>query len=229
MGKRLGKFKATEKELALSMLDGGNLGGAIDVNGAATFSSTLAVTGEVTATAGVTGYSVARQGTDGLAGTGTAPTVNILRIGDQVITTCKIDLTGLGQSNDVDDVIGRTGVNNAYLFQYVAATHGIFHKIEISCVELPTSATNNLLDFDLISGDETTLTLGGAANGLTNTTDLTEMGGNIALGQTFQDLTAVSPAGDNDAIYLTEGATSGGADTFTAGMLVIKFYGSKTF
>ena len=60
MGKRLGKFKATEKELALSMLDGGNLGGAIDVNGAATFSSTLAVTGEVTATAGVTGYSVAR-------------------------------------------------------------------------------------------------------------------------------------------------------------------------
>ena len=112
MAKRLGKFKATEKDIALSMLDGGNLGGAIDVNGAATFSSTLAVTGEVTATGGVTGYSVARQSTDGLAGTGTAPTVNILRIGDEIITTCKIDLTGLKKKSTVEPVDSKTKIRN---------------------------------------------------------------------------------------------------------------------
>jgi hypothetical protein len=228
--KRFGKFKGlTDKWNVLSTMDGGSINGPVSVEGATTFSSTLGVTGDITATGGIKGASVARQGTDGLAGTGTAPTVSILTTQDEIITTVKIDLTGLGQSNDVGDVIGRTGVNNAYMFTYAAATHGVFHKIEISCVELPTSASNNLLDFDIISCDETTLTLNGDAAGATNPVALTAMAGNIALGQTYQDLTAGQPNADGDAIYLTEGAASGGADTFTAGMLVIKFYGSKTF
>ena len=230
MAQRIGRHKVSKEDALLSLADGvGDIVGEISVSGNTTFSSTLATTGLITATAGVNGASVARQGTDGLAGTGTAPTVNILTVGDEIITTVKIDLTGLGQSNDVGDVIGRTGVNNAYMFLYSAATHGVFHKIEISCVELPTSASDNLLDFDIISADETTLTLNGDAAGATNPVSITAMGGNIALGQTYQDLTAGVPNADGDALYLCEGAASGGADTFTAGMLVVKLFGSKTF
>ena len=230
MAQRIGRHKVSTKDALLSLADGvGDITGNVDVTGAATFSSTLASTGLITATGGIGGATVARHGTDGLAGTGTAPTVNILTVGDEIITTIKIDLTGLGQSNDVGDVIGRTGVNNAYLITYAAATHGVIHKVEISCPELPTSSSNNLLDFDIISCDETTLTLNGNAAGATNPISITAMAGNIALGQTYQDLTAGVPNADGDALYLCEGAASGGADTFTAGMLVVKLFGSKTF
>ena len=114
------------------------------------------------------------------------------------------------------------------MFLYAAATHGVFHKIEISCPELPTG-TNVLKDFDIISADETNLTFDGDAAGGTNAVSLTAMNGDIALGQTYQDLTAGQPNADGDAIYLAEGAASTGAATFTGGMLVIKFYGSLTF
>ena len=75
----------------------------------------------------------------------------------------------------------------------------------------------------------TEATAAGDAAGGTNPVSLTAMGGNIALGQTYQDLTAGVPNADGDALYLCEGAASGGADTFTAGMLVVKLFGSKTF
>ena len=229
MGKRIGKFAGvTDKDQLLSMVDGGNLSQKIHTDGAATFQSTVTTTGLITATAGITGATVARQGTDGLAGTGTAPTQTILTVGDEIITTTKIDLTGLQKQSDVGDVIGKAGTNNAYLFLYAAATHGILHKVEISCVELPTG-TNVLLDFDLISCDETTLAANGDAAGATNPVSITAMNGNIALGQTYQDLTAGVPNASGDAIYLCEGATSSNQQLFTAGMLIVKLFGYKTF
>ena len=229
MAQRIGRHKVSSKEALISLADGvGDIIGDVNVTGAATFSSTLETTGLITATAGLKGASVARPGTDGLAGTGTAPTINILTVGDEIITTIKVDLTGLKKKSDVGDVIGKVSVANASLIIYAKATHGVLHKVEISCPELPTG-TNVLKDFDIISADETDLTFDGDAAGGTNAVSITAMGGNIALGQTYQDLTAGTPNADGDALYLCEGAASTNAQLFTAGMLVIKLYGSKEF
>ena len=164
----------------------------------------------------------------GLTGTGTAPSQSILTIEDQIITTIKIDMTGLNKSNDVGDVIAKSASGAGYLMIYNPSTHGVFHKIEISCVELPTG-TNVLLDYDIISCDEINLAQGADAAGATNPVSLTVMGGDIALGQTYQDLTVGQPNATGDALYLCEGVASTGAAAFTAGMLIIRFYGSKTF
>ena len=229
MGKRIGKFAGvTDKDQLLSLVDGGTIIDNVTVNGTTTFQSTLQTTGLITATAGLKGAVVARPGTDGLAGTGTTPTINILTVGDEIITTIKVDLTGLKKKSDVGDVIGKDGTANASLIIYAKATHGVLHKVEISCPELPTG-TNVLKDFDIISCDETNLTFDGDAAGGTNAVSITAMGGNIALGQTYQDLTCGVPNADGDALYLCEGATSSDAQLFTAGMLVIKLYGSKEF
>ena len=102
------------------------------------------------------------------------------------------------------------------------------YVIVISCPELPTG-TNVLKDFDIISADETNLTFDGDAAGATNAVSLTAMNGDIALGQTYQDLTAGQPNADGDAIYLCEGATSTNQQLFTHGMLIVKFFGHKSF
>ena len=164
----------------------------------------------------------------GLAGTGTAPSQSVLTIEDQIITTIKIDLAGLKKESDEGDVIGLASGGAAYLMIYNPNTHGVFHKIEISCVELPTG-TNVLKDFDIISCDEINLAQAGDAAGATNPVSITAMAGNIALGQTYQDLTAGQPNASGDALYLCEGATSTNAQLYTAGMLIIRFYGSRTF
>jgi hypothetical protein len=205
-------LEAVDRELTLT--DSTLLNPTITSNAAGTFTGAFTASGADQTTG--TGA--------GLVGTGTAPHSSIVQIGDQIITTIKIDLTGLKKKSDVGDVIGLAGTNSAYLAIWQAATHGVLHKIEISCVELPT-ATNALLDFDLIAHDTTTLTYDGDASGGTS---LTAMGGNIALGQTYQDITVDGQPTAGQAIYLAEGATSGD-NVYTAGMIIVRLYGTATF
>ena len=228
MAKRIGKYKISEQEAAYSLADGNNFVSTLSSAGAATFSGTIEADGVITATAGIKGPAVSGTG-PGLAGTGTAPSQQITTYNDEIITTTKIDLTGLKKKSDIGDVIGKDGTNSAYIAIYSAATHGILHKIEISCVELPT-ATNALRDFDLIAHSTTTLTYDNdaAAAG----TSMTAMNGDIALGQTYQSYDGataiVGQPTEGQAIYLAEGATSGD-NVFTAGMIIIKMFGHKTF
>ena len=65
MAKRIGKFKVSEKDSALSMVDGGSITGTLTSAGAATFSST------VTATTGIQHAAVARTATADGTTTGT--------------------------------------------------------------------------------------------------------------------------------------------------------------
>lgn len=227
MATRIGKYKMTKQEEAYSLSDGNNFVSTLSSAGAATFSGTIEAVGVITATAGIKGPAVSGTG-PGLVGTGTAPSQQITTYNDEIITTTKIDLTGLKKKSDIGDVIGKAGTNSAYIAIYSAATHGILHKIEISCVELPT-ATNALRDFDLIAHDTTTLTYDGDASGGTS---MTAMNGDIALGQTYQSYDGaaaiVGQPTEGQAIYLAEGATSGD-NVYTAGMIIIKMFGHKTF
>jgi len=204
--------------------------GLIQVTGTGvTSTSAVTLSGGTTLTGATTITGLTSTGFGaGLAGTGTAPTQTIVQIGEEIITTTKIDLTGLQKQSDIGDVIGKVGGGAAYIAVYNPATHGVLTKIEISCVELPTG-TNVLLDFDLISANTSILAVAGDAAGASNAVSLTAMAGNIALGQTYQDLTAGTPNASGNAIYLCEGATSSDQQVYTAGMLIVKLYGHKTF
>ena len=107
----------------------------------------------------------------------------------------------------------------------LSAKQGILYKVEVSCIELPAAASNNLLDFDLIANSSATLAFDGDASGGTS---IFAAGGNFALGTTIQNL-AVSQPTNEHYIYLCDGATSTAADTFTAGKLVIKLFGRASF
>ena len=145
------------------------------------------------------------------------------------INTIELDLTGLKSYSDEGDAIGLDGVAGAFITKYVASTFGILYKIEVSCIELPVADSNVLLDFDLLSVQEDTFAGDGAVDGGTNPKDLFVSAGNFSLGETKQALTPLQPAADGHPIYLVSGNTHSAASVFTAGKLVIKFYGHPTF
>ena len=161
----------------------------------------------------------------GAISTEVAPSTFIQNVGGDIVTTIQVDLTGLKKKSDVGDVIGLDGVSGAYLLQFLSAKHGILYKVEVSCIELPAAASNNLLDFDLIANSSATLAYDGDASGGTS---IFAAGGNFALGTTIQNLAVTQPTNEH-YVYLCDGATSTGADTFTAGKLVIKLFGRASF
>ena len=156
----------------------------------------------------------------GVRGTEIAPQYSRSRIGRDIITTVLIDLTGLANKNDVDDVIGLAAGGAAYFYKNVTAENGIIHKIELSCLELPTASSNVGLDIDIVSNSAATRVYDNDGSGYTA---VLAAGGDLALGTTVQSLSAQGAA--DDYYYLTTGATHTGDSTYTAGKLMIKFYG----
>lgn len=190
--------------------------GDLTVAGTAAITGTLGVTGAVTT-------NVLQAATHGPGAIGTssfgAPKTYIRTENGEIITTIKVDLTGLGSKSDDNDVIGLTAGGAAYLLRYVVATHGIIYKGEMSCIELPTAAANPALDIDLLSST--------AATGAYDTdgaayTAVVTAGGNWTLGLT-KSLTAVPTA--NHYLYLADGATHTAESVFTGGQFLIKLYG----
>ena len=144
------------------------------------------------------------------------------------VNTIEVDLTGLKHSNVVGDAIG-LAAGAAVVTKYVASTFGILYKVEVICLELPTASSNPCLDFDLLSATAADKVFDNPIGDEADVAAVFTMGGNVALGKTTQSLTPAQPDADGDVIYLTVGAAPGGADTHTAGKLLIKFYGSPTF
>lgn len=160
----------------------------------------------------------------GAIGTEVAPTTRVSQVNDEVVTTITLDLTGLKKKSDIGDVIGLDGTPAAYLLQYVTATHGILYRAEISCLEVPTGV-NVLKDFDLIIHSSAVLTYDGDAS---TGTSILASGGVVAKGSTIESLVVGSPTSGH-YLYLAEGDTSTNAQLFTAGKLVIRLFGHKSF
>ncbi len=158
--------------------------------------------------------------------TQSTPRIRVSQINDEIITTITLNLKGLDHSNSAGDIIGLGAGGAATLFQYKTATHGILHKAEISCLSIPTAASNPCLDFDIRSDDVGTLVEDNATG--TNDVLVYEMGGDLATGTTIEDLT-VGQAANNQYLYLCVGAAPGGAATHTGGKLVIRLFGHKSF
>ena len=141
--------------------------------------------------------------------------------GKDIITSIEIDLTGFGNRNDIDDVIGISGTDGAYFFKNVASEIGVITKIEMTCLELPTG-TNVGLDIDIAS--ESVADGAYDDDGSGYTVQLTS-GADMALGQTFTSanpIAAASPA--NDYFYLLTGNTHTGHSTYTGGNILVKIY-----
>ena len=175
-------------------------------------------TGGITGTSGGTSLSTSYGA--GMISTEIVPQYTRARIGRDIVTTVLVDLTGLANKNDVDDVIGLAAGGAAYFFKYVVAETGIIHKIEMSCLELPTASSNPGLDVDLTSNSSAARIYDYDASGATA---VIAGAADMVIGDTLQNLADHGAA--NDYYYLTTGATHTGDSTYTAGKLMIKFYG----
>jgi hypothetical protein len=190
--------------------------------GMSTVAITEVETGGITGASGGTTESTSYGA--GAISTEIVPQYSRSRIGNDIITTILVDLTGLAGNNDEGDVIGLAAGGAAYIGKYVQSETGIIHKIEMTCLEVPTSGSNNLDDIDLRANSSATAAATADGSGYTA---LIAAGGSWTLGETAQQLVTMPAA--NDYLYLIEGAASGGANTFTAGKYMIKLYGHPTF
>lgn len=174
----------------------------------------------VTGTLGVTGAVTADVdlGTTwgaGLIGTGIAPKAYRRTENGVIITTYKIDLTGLTAKGTDDDCIGlKVGHADSYFDQYTIAAHGVLFKTEMiivetlagaGTVEVDLSANAAAKEYDEAVGDKF------LDSGIT------------AAGQSAVDLTN-TPTADH-YLHIVESDDVGDDSVFTAGQLIIILYG----
>mgnify|MGYP003133663877 CR=1 FL=1 len=188
------------------------------------------VSGETGAITGVSGgTTLSTSYGAGMVSTGTgapgAPQYSRTMVADTIVTTVKIDLTGLGGVSDADDVIGiASGTPDAYFLKHVVNEMGVLYEVEMTCLELPASDSNNLTDINLACTSASTGGYNDDGNGYTQLLDA----GTWTAGET-QILTtaAVQTISGGDYFYLLEGATHTGANTWTAGAFMLTFKGAK--
>ena len=173
----------------------------------------------ITTKGGVVGTTIEDTYGVGAVGTSVAPQTS-RRIEDGVIiTTIKVDITGLACKGDAaKDAIGLAAGGAAYIGRYVVADYGIVYKVEMSCIELPGEGTATITaDIDLGAEDVGTTAYDGAVDDVViNTASL--VAGETAV-QNVPALTA------NDYFYLIEGDTAATTGVYNAGQYVITFYG----
>ena len=158
----------------------------------------------------------------GMVSTAVVPQYSRAEIGDVILTTVKVDLTGLGSANDADDVIGLAAGGAAYFAKYVTGEMGILYNIEMVCLELPASGSNNLDDLNLVCNSNATRAYNDDGSGYTQLLNA----GSWTAGEN-QSVASATVAAANDYFYLTAGATHSGANTWTGGVFLIKFWGAK--
>ena len=205
----------TKREEALSLVDGGSISGTVTASGAATFNSTLDVTG---ATALATTARMT-AGTGITSATGELYKVSVVTIGNIIYTDILIDLTGLSSGTHADDIIGKAdGTANCHMGQITAAINGTIFGGYVRCLEVPAGGG---ADINLWYADEATGTEDTQVSGLTNQIQVIN-GGSQTIGKDNPFADTVYPAADK-YLYLTSGGTTN--DIYTSGRLQISMVG----
>ncbi len=181
-------------------------GGAITLNSGATFTNNA--TTVVTAAAAEHGAGAVGTSSFG------APQVRRWTEAGVIVTQTKFDLTGLASVATANDVIGLAAGGTANIGRNVVATNGVIFKVELSCLETPTTGDN---DVNVVANSSSSLAYDGAGG----TTYLSNSG-DLLVGQTIQNL--VPGLTEGDYYYLTAG-TGDTAGTYASGMYVLTTYG----
>ncbi len=150
----------------------------------------------------------------GVIGTAAAPVTSRRTVNGDIITEFKIDLTGLASVATGDDIICLAAGGVGYIGRNVVATNGIIYKMEMICLETPAGGDNDINVVVNSSGSLTTSGAGGTTYGIN--------GGDWTAGKVVENLVQGLTA--DHYFYLT-GGTGDTADTYTAGMFVIRWYG----
>jgi hypothetical protein len=155
------------------------------------------------------------QGGPGTLGTGTILKQSIANVGDLIVTSILVDLTGLNSGGTAGDIIGKNGTGAAYISR-LSAANGTITAIRMTCLETPAGGDT---DLDLYSATEGT--------GVEDTaiTALTEVQLINAGTQSSGTVTAAAsmPAATTDYLYLVGQGTANA--TYTAGKFLIELYG----
>jgi hypothetical protein len=129
-----------------------------------------------------------------------------------------VDLTGLNSGTTDLDIIGEAATANCHFGQVTAAIFGEVTAVSILCLEVPAGGVTAI---DLYSATEATGTEDTLVTDLTETAILTASGA-WAVGDL--EWSSAAPAA-NQYMYLASGA-AGTDGTYTAGRLLITFYGT---
>lgn len=140
---------------------------------------------------------------------------SVTRVGGLYHTQILIDLTGLNSGGSADDIIGENGVANCHIGQITAAVNGTIQAGRMTCLETPATADD---DIDVYSATEATGTEDAAITGLVET-QLCNSGDLVA-----GTVVMLTPPAANKFLYLVGG--TGGSATYTAGKLLIEFWGT---
>ena len=156
----------------------------------------------------------------GMQGTGDGYKYNVIELNNEKITTIVVDLQGLSSSATTNNVIGLSGSSDASLFRYYNTVHGSLYKVEIGCAEEPAGGEPHLSLKFSGSAQSTFANIFQSANVILST------GGDLNTGELISNVNSALTAvpSDNDFVYLVNGS-SGTDAAYTAGKLIIKFYG----
>jgi hypothetical protein len=196
MAKRIGKYKVTKRESAVSLVDGGAATGLVKLDGNSGLSAGTGIT----------------------SGTGTIYKSWVNHIGNAIIeTNILMDLTGLA-STAANDIIGKADTANSHIGQVTAAVTGTIFGATIKCFETPAGGDP---DINLAFADESTLAENAALSSGTNNGTIIDSG-DLAAGSVTAGGASVPAA--NQFLYLVSGAATN-AD-YTAGKILIQLYGT---
>jgi len=160
--------------------------------------------------------TVAAEVAEGATGTGVAPSVTRQTLNGIIITSLKIDLTGLASVATANDVIGASGGSSdiAFIGQNVLVDNGVIFKTEFTCIETPVGGDN---DVNVVSNVSAILEVDGAGG-----TTYISNSGDLVAGQTIQNLV---PAITADHYYYLTAGTGDTAAAYTAGQYILTTYG----
>jgi hypothetical protein len=151
----------------------------------------------------------------GITGTAAVWATSVEVSGDIIKTTLLVDLTGLNSGGTADDIIGADGAGVAHLGQITAAVNGTIFAGRLTCLETPATGDD---DIDVHSATEATGVEDTAISALTETKLCNS--GDLTAGTT---VLLANPAADQ-YLYLT-GGTGDSDATYTAGILMLEFWG----
>lgn len=150
----------------------------------------------------------------GIIGTSVAPTTTRTLEDGVIVTSIKIDLTGLASVATANDAIGLAAGGVSFIGRNVVANNGVVFKTEFSCIETPVGGD---LEVNVVTNASGIIEYDGAAG-----TAYISDSGALTAGKTIQNLV---PALTADHYFYLAGGAGDKAAAYTAGQFLLKLYG----